>query len=437
MRTISSRSKPLRGEISVPGDKSISHRAVMLGSIAKGKTEITGFLSGADCLSTVDCFRRLGVDISVREGEGQVTVCGRGLRGLNPASDPVSLYTGNSGTTTRIISGILAPQPFSSLISGDESVSTRPMRRIMQPLSQMGAHIESVKGNDCAPLRIEGRSLHGITYHSPVASAQVKSSILCAGLYADGVTEVIEPSLSRDHTERMLRAFGADVESFEGNDGWHARTRTCTELNARSIHIPGDISSAAYFIAAASLVPGSEVLIRNVGINPTRAGMIEVATAMGADITLLGIRQDAEPAADLLVRYAPLHGVTIGGSIIPSLIDEIPILAVMAAAADGTTYIKDAAELKVKETDRIDTITKGLDAIGCPVFAQNDGMIIEGNSAGSAFPLTGAGIRTYGDHRIAMAFSIAGLIAGGETVIDNERCVDVSYPGFFADLLSL
>ena len=437
MRTISRRSEPLRGEITVPGDKSISHRAVMLGSIAKGNTEITGFLSGADCLSTVDCFRRLGVEISVREREGLVSVCGRGLRGLRPAADPVSLYTGNSGTTTRIISGILAPQPFSSVISGDESVSARPMRRIMQPLSQMGAHIESVRGNDCAPLKIEGRDLHGITYHSPVASAQVKSSILCAGLYAEGVTEVIEPSLSRDHTERMLRAFGADVESFEGEDGWHARTRTCAELDARNIHVPGDISSAAYFIAAASLIPGSEVLIRNVGINPTRAGMLEVAAAMGADITMLGIRQDAEPSADLLVRYAPLHGVTIGGSVIPALIDEIPILAVMAAAADGTTYIKDAAELKVKETDRIDTITRGLAAFGCPVYAQNDGMIIEGSCGGSAFPLTGAGINTYGDHRIAMAFSVAALIADGETVIDNERCVDVSYPGFFADLESL
>ena len=346
MKTISYRSAPLRGEVSVPGDKSISHRAVMLGSIARGNTEITGFLSGADCLSTVDCFRRLGVDIDVREKEGQVTVRGRGLRGLRPGTDPVDLYTGNSGTTTRIISGILAPQPFTSVISGDASICTRPMRRIIQPLSLMGASIESVKGNDCAPLRIEGRSLHGITYHSPVASAQVKSSILCAGLYADGVTEVIEPTLSRDHTERMLRAFGACVDSFEESDGWHARTKTCGELTARKIEVPGDISSAAYFIAAASIVPGSEVLIRNVGINPTRAGMIDIAVRMGADITMLNIRDGAEPSADLLVRYAPLHGVTIGGSVIPALIDEIPVLAVMAAAAEGTTCIKDAAELK-------------------------------------------------------------------------------------------
>ncbi|MBQ8052376.1 MAG: 3-phosphoshikimate 1-carboxyvinyltransferase [Lachnospiraceae bacterium] len=435
MRTILSRSAPLRGEITVPGDKSISHRAVMLGSIAKGTTEITGFLSGADCLSTVDCFRRLGVEISVNEKEGKVKVCGKGLRGLRPVSDPVSLYTGNSGTTTRIISGILAPQPFTSVISGDASIATRPMRRIMQPLSQMGAHIESVNGNDCAPLRIEGRDLHGITYHSPVASAQVKSSILCAGLYAEGVTEVVEPSLSRDHTERMLRAFGAEIDSFEEKDGWHARTQTCRELEARRIHVPGDVSSAAYFIAAASLIPGSEVLIRGVGINPTRAGMIEVAQSMGADISILGIRQDtAEPVADLLVRYAPLHGVTIGGSVIPALIDEIPVLAVMAASADGTTYIKDASELKVKETDRIATITKGLSAMGCSVVPQNDGMIIEGNSGS---PLTGSAIKTYGDHRIAMAFSVAALAARGETVIDDEHCVDVSYPGFYRDLDSL
>lgn len=435
MRTILSRSAPLRGEITVPGDKSISHRAVMLGSIAKGTTEITGFLSGADCLSTVDCFRRLGVEISVNEKEGKVTVCGRGMRGLRPASDPVSLYTGNSGTTTRIISGILAPQPFTSVISGDASIATRPMRRIMQPLSRMGAHIESVNGNDCAPLRIEGRDLHGITYHSPVASAQVKSSILCAGLYAEGVTEVVEPSLSRDHTERMLRAFGAEIDSFEDKDGWHARTKTCPELEARRIHVPGDISSAAYFIAAASLIPGSEILIRSIGINPTRAGMIEVAQSMGADISILGIRQDtAEPVADLLVRYAPLHGVTIGGSVTPALIDEIPVLAVMAACAEGTTYIKDAAELKVKETDRIDTITKGLSAMGCSVVPQNDGMIIEGNSGS---PLTGSAIKTYGDHRIAMAFSVAALAARGETVIDDEHCVDVSYPGFYRDLDSL
>ena len=437
MRTIKYRSVPLRGEVCVPGDKSISHRAVMFGSIALGNTEITGFLPGADCLSTVDCFRKLGVDITLSEDASRVTVRGKGMRALSPVSDPVRLYTGNSGTTTRILSGILAPQPFTSVISGDASITSRPMRRIIQPLSMMGASIKSLNGNDCAPLKIEGRALHGITYHSPVASAQVKSAILCAGLYADAVTEVIEPSLSRDHTERMLRAFGAEVDSFSGEDGWHARTTSCRELYAGKIRVPGDISSAAYFIAAASLVPGSEVLIRNVGINPTRAGMLDIAIEMGADITMLNIRNEAEPSADLLVRYAPLHGVTIGGSVIPALIDEIPILAVMAAAAEGTTCIRDASELRVKETDRIRTISENLNAMGACVIAQEDGMVIEGKRAGSDLPLKGGVIHTFGDHRIAMAFSIAALIAEGDTVIDDDLCVSISYPGFYSDLSAL
>ena len=436
MRTLNQRTSPLRGEITVPGDKSISHRAVMLGSIASGNTEITGFLPGADCLSTVDCFRRLGVQIDVRAGDGRATVHGKGMRALSPASDPVSLYTGNSGTTTRIISGILAPQSFTSVISGDESISARPMRRIIDPLTRMGASIVSERGNGCAPLRITGRKLHGITYHSSVASAQVKSSILCAGLYAEGVTEVIEPSLSRDHTERMLRAFGGVVDSFEDSDGWHARTVQCGDLCGRKVSVPGDISSAAYFIAAATLIPGSEILIRNVGINPTRAGLIDAALQMGASITMLNIRNDAEPSADLLVRYAPLHGITIGGSLIPALIDEIPVLAVLAAAADGTTCIRDAGELRVKETDRINTISENLSAMGGTVFPQSDGLVIEGSGAGN-LPLKGALIRTGGDHRIAMAFSAAALCAEGSTVIDDDRCVDVSYPDFYRDLFSL
>lgn len=437
MKTIEQRTSPLRGEVTVPGDKSISHRAVMFGSIARGNTEISGFLPGADCLSTVDCFRRLGVEIDTDVQRGRVTVHGKGMRGLCPASDPVDLYTGNSGTTTRIMSGILAPQHFTSVVSGDASISARPMRRVILPLSLMGASITSINGNDCAPLRIEGRGLHGITYQSPVASAQVKSSILCAGLYAEGITEVIEPSLSRDHTERILRSFGADIESFEGKDGWHARTSFCPELSARRISVPGNISSAAYFIAAASLVPGSEVLIRNVGINPTRAGIIDIAVRMGADITMLNIRNDAEPSADLLVRHAPLHGVTFGGSVIPTLIDEIPAIAVMAAAAEGTTCIRDAAELKVKETDRITTISGNLKAMGGTVFPNEDGLVIEGCGAGSGPALKGALIRTGGDHRIAMAFSVAALIAEGQTTIDDEHCADVSYPGFYRDLNAL
>lgn len=439
MLTLSERTGPLRGEITVPGDKSISHRAVMFGALAEGRTEIDGFLSGADCLATVDCFRRLGIKIDVDTLKGRVTVKGDGMRGLHPAGDPVELYTANSGTTTRIISGILAPQPFTTILSGDDSIARRPMKRIMTPLRLMGADITSVKGNDCAPLRIRGTKLHGITYKSPVASAQVKSSILCAGLYAEAPTEVIEPSLSRDHTERMLSAFGARVESFSGEDGCHARIQPCTQLYGQKILVPGDISSAAYFIAAGLIVPGSEILIRNAGINPTRAGILKAALQMGADITLCDRHEGAEPTADLLIRYSHLHGTTISGAMIPTLIDEIPALAVMAAAAEGTTVIKDAAELKVKETNRIDTITENLRAMGGNVTPVDDGLIIQGNPAADGRPVFrgGATIHTHADHRIAMAFAIAALIADGDTFIDDEQCAAVSYPTFFTDLAAL
>ena len=424
---------PLRGELRVPGDKSISHRAVMLGALAKGTTEITGFLPGADCLSTVSCFRAMGVRIT-QEGD-HVTVRGQGLRSLRKP-DGV-LDCGNSGTTMRLLGGILAPQPFDTILTGDSSVRKRPMDRIITPLSMMGADIRSIPGNGCPPLAVSGKQLRGISYESPAASAQVKSAVLLAGLSAEGKTSVTEPALSRDHSERMLRAFGAEVLTATAPDGRPVITVTpAEELFASAVSVPGDISSAAYFIAVASLIPGSEVLIRNVGINPTRAGMIKVAKRMGADITMYNISDDAEPSADLLVRYAPLHGVTFGGSLIPALIDEIPVIAVMAAAAEGTTCIRDAAELKVKETDRIRTISENLTAMGCSVTPQNDGLIIEGKGSGG-LPLKGACIHTYGDHRIAMAFSVAALAAGGETHIDDDACVDVSYPGFYTDLNSL
>ncbi len=422
----------LQGTVTVPGDKSISHRAVMIGALAKGDTHISGFLTGADCLSTVDCFRKLGIEIELNEEEETVIVHGKGMHGLVPLEEPASLYTGNSGTTTRIISGILAPQNFTVYLSGDASIATRPMKRIMTPLREMGADIESVEGNDCAPLKITGSKLHGIQYFSPVASAQVKSSILCAGLYADSATEVIEPSLSRDHTERMLRSFGANVESFSSEDGYHARITPCTELTAQDILVPGDISSAAYYIAAALLVPGAEVLIKNVGINPTRAGILEAALQMGADITLLNEDHSTEPVADLLVRHSSLHSTVIEGDIIPRLIDEIPVIAVMASLAEGTTVIRDASELKVKETNRIDTVTENLQAMGAKVTPTEDGLIIEGDAH-----LKGATIHTYGDHRIAMAFAVASLIADGDTVLDDEQCACVSYPDFFTDLGSL
>lgn len=419
----------LRGEITVPGDKSISHRAVMFGAMAEGLTRISGFLSGADCLATVDCFRRLGVSVDMDERSGSVLVHGLGMRGFAPDRDPVRLYTGNSGTTTRIISGILAPQPFISELSGDDSVNSRPMKRIIEPLTQMGSRIESLKGNGCAPLRITGSALHGITYRSPVASAQVKSAILCAGLYAEGATCVIEPALSRDHTERMLSAFGADVTSELTAEGWAAGIRPCSRLDGQDIHVPGDISSAAYFLTAGAIVPGSEILLRGVGCNPTRAGILTALGDMGAEITPVSFGNGPEPEADLLVRTASLHGTVIGGNMIPTLIDELPVLAVAAAYAAGTTVIRDAAELKVKETNRIDTVTENLRAMGADVTPTEDGMVIRGGK-----PLHGARIRTYGDHRIAMAFAVAALAAEGETVIDNRACVDVSYPGFFDEL---
>ncbi|MBM6738121.1 3-phosphoshikimate 1-carboxyvinyltransferase [Faecalicatena fissicatena] len=430
-RIIRPAGRPFNGEITVPGDKSISHRAVMFGAIAKGTTRIRNFLMGADCLSTIDCFRRLGVQIDVEAAPGQVTVHGRGLRGLKGQQEPavsIVLDTGNSGTTTRLVSGILAGQDFPSLLSGDASLNTRPMKRIMEPLSQMGARIRSVNGNGCAPLAIEPGQLHGIHYTTKVASAQVKSAILLAGLYADSPTSVTEPALSRNHTELMLKGFGADVSSIINEDGTAtASIRPCRELFAQDIVVPGDISSAAYFIAAALLVPGSSLLIKNVGINPTRAGFLSVCRDMGGDITLLNERQaGGEPSADLLVKHSSLHSVTIEGGLIPTLIDELPMAAVLAAFADGTTVIRDAAELKVKESDRIATVTANLRAMGCDVTPTDDGMIIRGGKS-----LHGAVLDSYLDHRIAMSFAVAGLAAGGETRIRNANCVDISFPGFY------
>ena len=429
--------KQLRGEVSVPGDKSISHRSIMFGALAKGTTEITHFLHGADCLSTIGCFRAMGINIE--DTPDRILVHGKGLHGL---SEPSSfLDVGNSGTTTRLISGILSGQPFATTLSGDASLNSRPMKRIMEPLGMMGADILSQNGNGCAPLLInsllpagQNPSLHAIHYHSKVASAQVKSSVLLAGLYADGLTLVTEPVLSRNHTELMLNGFGANVQTEIHSDGSAtASILPCEELYGQKILVPGDISSAAYFIAAALLVPGSELLIKNVGTNPTRAGILEVCRAMGADITYLNENCDSgEPTADLLVRTSPLHGTTVEGAIIPTLIDEIPMIAVMAAFAEGTTIIRDAAELKVKETDRIKTTTEGLLAMGVDVTPTDDGMIIEGGH-----PLHGALIHSHLDHRIAMSFAIAGLAAEGETEINHAECVNISYPGFYEDLKSL
>lgn len=417
--------KTLKGEITVPGDKSISHRAVMFGSIAKGLTEITNFLQGADCLSTISCFGKLGIDIE--NGPDRILVHGKGLHGLT-APDCV-LDAGNSGTTTRLISGILAPQGFTTTLTGDASIQKRPMKRIMEPLSMMGANIKSLKGNDCAPLEIQGSPLTGIHYTSKVASAQVKSAVLLAGLYASGETSVTEPVISRNHTEIMLSHFGAQIAT----EGTTASIRPEPVLEGRKIVVPGDISSAAYFIAAGLIVPGSEILIKNVGINETRDGILRVAKQMGGNIRLLNENRDSgEPVADILVSHSSLHGIEIKGSVIPTLIDELPVIAIMATYAEGTTVIADAAELKVKESNRIDVMVNNLTAMGADITGTEDGMIIKGGK-----PLHGTLIHSMDDHRIAMSFAVAALRAEGMTTIEGGECVNISYPAFYKDLESL
>lgn len=419
------RTQSLHGEITIPGDKSISHRAVMFGSLAEGTTEVTGFLRGADCLSTIDCFRRLG--ISIEDKGEQIFIHGKGLHGLS-APDQI-LDAGNSGTTTRLISGILSGQTFETTLTGDASIQKRPMGRIMEPLSQMGASITSLSGNGCAPLRIDGRPLHGIHYTTRVASAQVKSSILLAGLYADAPTSVTEPALSRNHSELMLNFFGAEVKTEDTT----ATIQPEPKLAGQKVQVPGDISSAAYFIAAGCITPDSEILIKNVGTNSTRDGILRVCEMMNADVTRLHENTDSgEPTADLLVRTSSLKGCTIEGALIPTLIDELPVIAVMACFAEGTTVIRDAAELKVKESDRIAVMTKNLTAMGARVTATYDGMIIEGGHT-----LHGAVIDSHLDHRIAMSFAIAALNADGETEIQGADCVNISYPEFYRDLLKI
>lgn len=415
----------LKGEIKVPGDKSISHRGVMFGAISEGTTELTGFLDGADCRSTIGCFRAMGIDIS--QNADHVIIHGKGLHGLKAPSQ--MLDVGNSGTTTRLISGILAGQPFVSSLNGDESIQKRPMGRIITPLTQMGAHIRSIKDNGCAPLEIGGSPLKAIHYDSPVASAQVKSCVLLAGLYADGVTSVTEPVVSRNHTELMLSGFGADIKS----EGLTASIVGNPKLIGQNIEVPGDISSAAYFIVAGLICENADLLIKNVNTNPTRAGIIKVAQDMGGNIELLNERiVSGEPVADIHVTSSNLHGCEVSGDIIPTLIDELPVIAVMAACASGTTTIKDAAELKVKESDRIATVTENLKNMGCDITPTDDGMIINGGNL-----LKGTTVKTYLDHRIAMSFAIAGLVAEGETTFDNEECCCISYPNFFRTLNSI
>ena len=414
---------PLRGEITVPGDKSISHRAVMLGALASGTTHITGFLMGEDCLSTIDCFRKMGVSIDVSDKE--VVVEGVGLHGLT--APECELYTGNSGTTTRLLSGILAGQSFTSTMNGDATIQRRPMGRVMKPLREMGASIEGKDDNFC-PLTMHPSELHGIEYRLPVASAQLKSAILLAGLYAEGQTTVIESAPSRDHTERMFRALGVEIET----NGNVITLNPPEDLHAVDIAVPSDISSAAYFLVAGAIVPGSELTIKNVGVNPTRTGIIDVLRDMGADITESNFREEAEPVCDLTVRYSRLHGTEIGGAIIPRLIDELPVIAVAAAFAESETVIRDAQELKVKESNRIASMVAELSKAGVDVEETDDGMIVRGGEKPH-----GASFETYKDHRIAMSLAILGLAAEGASRIDEPEVVAISYPDFFGTIEKL
>ena len=409
------------GQIKVPGDKSISHRAVMLGSLANGVTEISGFLKGADCLSTIDCFRKMGIDIDIN-GEN-VTVHGNGLRGLLKPDE--MLYTGNSGTTTRLLCGILAGQNFDTSITGDASIQKRPMGRVVQPLSMMGAKIE----NEYCPLYITGTKLHGIDYKMPVASAQVKTAIILAGLYADGETVIHEIEKSRDHTELMLSAMGADLTV----DNLDITVKPTNDLTAVNVDVPGDISSAAFFLVLGAIMPNSQITVTNVGINPTRTGIINVLKDMGADITLENVHTSAgETVADITVRSSSLKGTTVGGDIIPRLIDELPIIAVAAVFADGPTVIKDAQELKVKETNRIRAVVDEFNKCGIDITETDDGMIINGGKS-----IHGADFKTYGDHRMAMSLTVLAQLADGESTLDDSDCACVSYPTFFDDFYKL
>lgn len=413
--------KKAAGQIKVPGDKSISHRAVMLGSLANGVTEISGFLKGADCLSTIDCFRKMEIDIDIN-GEN-VTVHGNGLRGLKKPDE--MLYTGNSGTTTRLLCGILAGQNFDTSITGDVSIQKRPMGRVVQPLSMMGAKIE----NEYCPLYITGTKLHGIDYKMPVASAQVKTAIILAGLYADGETVIHEIEKSRDHTELMLSAMGADLTV----DNLDITVKPTNDLTAVNVDVPGDISSAAFFLVLGAIMPNSQITVTNVGINPTRTGIIDVLKDMGADITLENVHTSAgETVADITVRSSSLKGTTVGGDIIPRLIDELPIIAVAAVFADGQTVIKDAQELKVKETNRIRAVVDEFNKCGIDITETDDGMIINGGKS-----IHGADFKTYGDHRMAMSLTVLAQLADGESTLDDSDCACVSYPTFFDDFYKL
>lgn len=408
----------VKGEIRVPGDKSISHRAALLGGMAFGETHVTNFLLGQDCLSTLRCLKQLGVAWE-RQGT-EVWLQGEGMESWQEPTNV--LDAGNSGTTFRLMLGVLAGSPFSITLSGDDSLRSRPMRRVTNPLKQMGATILGRSGGNLAPITMLGGQLQGQSFRTEVASAQVKSAIILAGLRANGETSVQEPSLSRDHTERMLRGFGVEIQS----DKTFVKVQGGVRLTGQKVSVPGDISSAAFFLVLGSLVKQGEILLPDVGINPTRTGIIEVLQSMGANIELLEVSEICgEPRATVRVRPSQLKGIEIGGDMIPRLIDEIPILALAASLAEGETVIRDAAELRVKETDRIQKVAEGLNALGAKIEELPDGLRIQGQPS-----LRGGEISSFGDHRLAMAWAVAGMLSKEGVSVENMSAADVSYPNF-------
>jgi 3-phosphoshikimate 1-carboxyvinyltransferase len=417
--------KSLYGELEIPGDKSISHRSVMFGSIAHGETRVTNFLPGDDCLSTISCFRKLGVRIEERGNE--LFIFGKGFEGLKEPEE--ILDVGNSGTTIRLLLGILAGRPFFTSLIGDHSIGKRPMTRVTTPLKQMGAWVDGRKDGAFTPLAIRGDILIPFHYQLPVASAQVKSALILAGLQADGETTIIEPAETRDHTERMIRKFGGKIEK----NHTVITVKGGQKLSAATVHVPGDISSAAFFLVAGAIVPESEIVLKNVGLNQTRTGIIDVLKEMGADLQIINRDDNSfEPFGDLVIKTSNLQGTVIEGDLIPRLIDEIPIIALLATQAEGKTIIKDAQELKVKETNRIDTVVGELTKLGATIEATNDGMIIYGKSS-----LSGGTVSSHGDHRIGMMLAVASLLCTNEVMLENPEAISVSYPNFFNHINSL
>ncbi len=426
MNAIVRPARRVAGTIAVPGDKSISHRAALLGALADGVTEVQGFLEGEDCLGTLRAVSALGAEVT-RKGPGHFGIQGVGLDGFTEPGDVVDC--GNSGTTARLLLGVLAGQPFTTVLTGDESLRRRPMERVMEPLARMGARVIGRRGGARLPLAIAGaRPLHPIRHVSPVASAQVKSAVLLAGLWASGPVEVVEPARSRDHTERMLAAFGAEVAAGDLT----ATVVPGRRLRGRLCRVPGDISSAAFFLVAGAAAPDGAVTVRGVGVNPTRTGALDVLEAMGARVRVSARDGDGEPIADLVVESGRLRGTEVGGELVPRAIDEMPILAVAAACAEGPTLVRDAAELRVKESDRIRALASELAKMGVTIEERPDGFRVGGRSGGAGAPFRGARVSSWGDHRLAMALVVAGLLADGPTIVEGIDCIATSYPDFVA-----